>query len=434
LNQPGSGATLAEAPESDGVLMSIGDKAPAITRPVAAAGPWAEQAFTVGVTGTNGKTSTTLMVAEVLRSTGDTVAVETTIGASSVAGHFTPRGDTSFFGRMREAVNQGTSRFAIEVTSEALATGWAKKWRFDLGVFTNLTQDHLDAHGSFEHYLASKAQLFVHLGPGKTAVLNAADPSSLLLDRVIPSDVQRVWYASPRRGPALTAPHLAIERLTVSLDGTRAELVPSSFAEQLGGTVETPLIGGVFAENALAAACVGLSLNMDAHRVRQALSKLARVPGRFEVVAREPVVVVDYAHTPDALERTCDAARGLAESLGNSRLIVVFGAGGNRDPNKRGPMGEAVGARADIAVVTSDNPRREDPSVIAAAVVAGCQNAGRAQCVVEPDRRRAIERAISMAHPRDVIVVCGKGHETGQEIGDRKLPFDDAEVVRQLLS
>jgi UDP-N-acetylmuramoyl-L-alanyl-D-glutamate--2,6-diaminopimelate ligase len=373
------------------------------------------------------------MVAEVLRSTGDSIAVETTIGASLTAGHFTPRGEGSFFGRMRDAAQRGTSRFAIEVTSEALAAGWAKKWRFDLGVFTNLTQDHLDAHGSFEHYLASKAQLFVHLGPGRIAVLNAADPTSMLLDRVIPPDVQRVWYASPRRGPIVTKAHLCIDTLTLSLDGTRATLAPSPFAEQLGGTLETGLLGAVFAENALAAACVGLSLQLDPVKVRQAIAGLTRVPGRFEVVAREPAVIVDYAHTPDALERTCDAARTLAESLGNSRVIVVFGAGGNRDPKKREPMGEAVGARADVALVTSDNPRREDPQIIAAAVVAGCQRAGRAAIVAEPDRARAIDRAITMAHPRDVIVVCGKGHETGQEIGDEKLPFDDAEVVRRML-
>ncbi len=413
--------------------MQFGDHAPTITRPVAAAGSWAEPAFTVGITGTNGKTLTTLLVAEVLRSSGEEVVVETTIGVSRATDAFTPRSDSTFFDRMRDAVDRGTTRFAIETTSEALATGWAKKWRFDLGVFTNLTQDHLDAHGSFEHYLASKAQLFVHLGPGRHAVLNAADPASLLLDRVIPQDVERLFYASPKRGPFLTEPHLAIQALATTLDGTEATLAASPLAEQLGGTIKTALVGAVFAENALAAACVGLALKIDPKKILEAIAGLARVPGRFEVVARDPVVAVDYAHTPDALARTCDAGRSLTESLGNSRLIVVFGAGGNRDPKKRGPMGEAVASRADVALVTSDNPRREDPNAIAAAVIAGCRKAGRSEIVVEPDRQRAIERAIAMARPRDVIVVCGKGHETGQEIGDKKLPFDDAEVVRQIL-
>ena len=413
--------------------MHSGQVVPVIARPVAPAEPWADHLFTVGVTGTNGKTSTTLLIAEVLRSSGKEVAVETTIGSSRVAGTFTPRSESPFFERMKDIADRGISRLAIEVTSEALAAGWAKKWRFDLGVFTNLTQDHLDAHGSFEHYLASKAQLFIHLGPGCHAVLNASDPAAMLIDRVVPPDVRRIWYASPTRGPFLTKPDLAVQELTTTLEGTEIELVSSTLAERLGGKFKTQLIGPVFAENALAAAAVGLTLQTDPLKIRQAIAGLGRVPGRFEIVARAPVVVVDYAHTPDALERTCEAARSLAQSLGNSRLIVVFGAGGNRDPSKRGPMGESVGARADVALVTSDNPRREDPSAIAAAIVAGCRKAGRSEVVVELDRRQAIDRAIGMSQPRDVIVICGKGHETGQIIGETTHPFDDAEVVRTIL-
>jgi UDP-N-acetylmuramoyl-L-alanyl-D-glutamate--2,6-diaminopimelate ligase len=413
--------------------MQSGHDALPITRPVPAAGPWADPLFTVGVTGTNGKTSTTLLVAEVLRATGEPAAVETTIGASITPGEFTPRGDRPFFERMQAVAERGISRLAIEVTSEALATGWAKKWRFDLGVFTNLSQDHLDAHGSFEHYLASKAQLFIHLGPGRCAVLNAADSAALLIDRVIPSDVRRLWYASPRRGPLLTQPDLAVGELNLSLDGTEIQLAPSPLAERLGGTLQTRLIGTVFAENALAAACVGFALGVPAAQIQSGIARLPRVPGRFEVVAREPALAVDYAHTPDALVRTCEAARALARGRGNARVIVVFGAGGNRDPKKREPMGEAVGANADIALVTNDNPRREDPERIAAVITAGCRHAGRAEVIVELDRRRAIERAITLAHPNDVIVICGKGHETGQIIGDATLPFDDADVARQCL-
>ena len=413
--------------------MDSGSKAPVIARPVAAAGAWAEQLFTVGVTGTNGKTSTTLLIAEILRASGEPVAVETTIGASRTMGAFTPRGDSPFFERMQDVARRGISRLAIEVTSEALAAGWAKKWRFDLGVFTNLSQDHLDAHGSFEHYLASKAQLFVHLGPDRYAVLNAADPAATFIDKVVPPDVRRLWYASPKRGPFLVEPDLAVRELAITLDGTEIELAPSAAAEQFGGALKTRLIGSVFAENALAAACVGLALGTEPARVREAIAHLDRVPGRFEVVAREPVVIVDYAHTPDALERTCDAARSLARNLGGSRLIAVFGAGGNRDPKKREPMGEAVGASADIAIITSDNPRREDPGVIAAAITAGCRKAGRARTIVELDRRKAIDSAIGLSQPRDVIVVCGKGHETGQTIGDVTVPFDDAEVARHCL-
>jgi len=413
--------------------MQSGPNAPVTVRPVAAAGPWAENLFTVGVTGTNGKTSTTLLIAEVLRSTGTRVAVETTIGAAHESGQFRPRNESRFFDRMQAAARLGIARLAIEVTSEALAGGWAKRWRFDLGVFTNLSQDHLDAHGSFEHYLASKAQLFVHLGPGRHAILNAADPAALLLNQVIPSDVTRLWYASPKRGPFLIEPDLAVREIVTTAEGTEISLAPSRLAEALGGHLRTPLVGAVFAENALAAACVGLALQMEPSKVREGIAALGRVPGRFEIVARAPVVVVDYAHTPDALERTCQAAREVAISLGSSRVLVVFGAGGNRDPSKREPMGEAVGANADFALVTSDNPRREDPTAIANAVATGCRRRSRFEVIVELDRRRAIERAIELARPNDVVVICGKGHETGQIIQDETIPFDDAEVARQIL-
>lgn len=404
------------------------------SRPVPPAADWAAELFTVGITGTNGKTSTTLLVAEVLRAGGHAVAVETTIGAGAGSEDLVPRSTSNYFDRLQAAKHRGTSHFAIEVTSEALATGWAKRWRFDLGVFTNLTPDHLDAHGSFEHYLASKAQLFVHLGPGRTAVLNAADEAALLLSRVIPSDVERCWYFSPRRGPAHTSPNLGLSHLQLSLEGTNIRLEPSAFAEALDFELQTRLVGAVFAENALAAACVGLSMGEDAAKVKAGLLTLSRVPGRFEIVAREPVVVVDYAHTPDALARTCEAARELANAQpGGARLITVFGAGGNRDKTKRGPMGEAVGAAADIAIVTNDNPRDEDPRLIAESVADGCRRSGKSTLVVELDRRRAIQRAIELAHPHDLVVICGKGHETGQTQRGTTLPFDDSAVAREIL-
>lgn len=406
---------------------------PPITRPVAAMEPWADPLFTIGVTGTNGKTSTTLLVAEVLRASGHEVAFETTVGAGTQSNEYRSRAESAFVERMRQAAESGISRCAVEVTSEALATGWAKRWRFDLAVFTNLSQDHLDAHGSFEHYLASKAQLFVHLGPGCHAVLNAADEAAMLIDRVTPADVQRCYYASPTRGPALAPPDLAAQSLSLTLDGTVIELVPSALAEQLGGRLHTRLLGAVFAENALAAACVGLRMGLTAQQIHAGLDALSRVPGRFELVCRSPVVAVDYAHTPDALERTCKAGRELARALGNSRLLVVFGAGGNRDKTKRRPMGEAVGALADFAIVTSDNPRNEEPRDIARPIENGCRRAGRAFVMVELDRRTAITRALELARPNDVILICGKGHETGQIIGTQTLPFDDASVVRSLV-
>jgi UDP-N-acetylmuramoyl-L-alanyl-D-glutamate--2,6-diaminopimelate ligase len=413
--------------------MDSGSAAPAVLRPVRAYAPWAEPLFTIGVTGTNGKTSTTLMLTEVLRTCGHRVAAETTIGVGTETGEYHPRTEGKFYDRMRAAATDGITKMLVEVTSEALASGWAKRWRFDLGVFTNLSQDHLNAHKTFEHYLASKAQLFVHLAPGAHAVLNAADPAALFIDQVLPADVNRTWYAAPSRGEALCKADLAVQSLKLTLDGTVVALAPSEMAERLGGELTTGLIGAVFAENALAAASVGLCLQLSPEKIRQGLQSLNRVPGRFEIVARSPVVAVDYAHTPDALARTCDAGRALADALGDSRVIVVFGAGGNRDATKRRPMGEAVGARADYAIITSDNPRNEDPAAIARPVENGCRRGGRAYVTVEPDRRAAIAQALSRARPQDVILLCGKGHEVGQTIGTETLPFDDAEVTRELL-
>lgn len=394
---------------------------------------WREPLFTVGVTGTNGKTSTTLLIAEILRQAGLSVLSETTLGTSLARGEFEARG-SSFFERMRAAADNGVRHFALETTSEALAHGWAKRWRFDLGVFTNLTRDHLDAHGSFEHYLASKAQLFVHLRAGSSAVLNAADEASLLIERVTPASVRRLFYATPERGPARVASHLQLRSCSLSAQGTLLELEPSELADAFERRLQLGLVGAVFAENALAAALAGHAAGVNPAAIRSGLLALARVPGRFEIVAQSPCVAVDYAHSEDALGRTCDSARELLSQLGGARLIVVFGAGGERDRDKRKPMGVAVGARADLAIVTNDNPRSEPPEDIAHAVLAGVQAGGRARSVVELDRAAAIACALEAAGPRDVVLICGKGHERTQTQGATSAAFDDAECVRRLCS
>lgn len=405
----------------------------ALPRPVAAYAPFAEDMFTVGITGTNGKTSTTLMLVSMLRAAGLPTCFETTLGGGTQLDTLESTTREPFVERVRAAHAEGVRHLAVEVTSEALARGWSKRWRFDLGVFTNLSRDHLDAHGSFEHYLASKAQLFVHLGPGRTAVLNAADPSSHLLDRVIPGDVQRRFYAAPTRGTALFPTDLAVEELELRPDGTRARLAPSVFAEQLAGMLEIALIGHVFVENALAAALAGLALGLCPNAVQRGLRDIERLPGRFEVIARTPLVAVDYAHTPDALSRTLATARGLANEGGGARVIVVFGAGGNRDHSKRKPMGEAVGKLADYAIITNDNPRDEDPRTIAQELAAGCRRGGRVHARIVLDRRQAIQQAIESARPNDVVVICGKGHETGQAMRGAIEPFDDAATARSFL-
>jgi UDP-N-acetylmuramoyl-L-alanyl-D-glutamate--2,6-diaminopimelate ligase len=400
---------------------------PRPTRPPVA---WASGFFTFGITGTNGKTSTTHLVASIVAASGAHALAVSTVGYFVDGVRLSlPRSARGFLDAAARLHEVGGRWAAVECTSKSLAEGYAKRWRFDLGVFTNLTPDHLQTHGSWEHYLASKAQLFTHLGPGCAAVLNAADRHSLLLHRVIPADVERRWYGSPTRGTLLHTADLAAAAVEVDADGTRVRLQPSPWAEALGGELRVRMVGEVFAENALAAATAGLAAGLAPEHVVDGLERCPPVAGRFEVLSRAPCVVIDYAHGPDALARTCDTARGLA----GGRVLVVFGAGGESTPSKRRPMGEAVGARADVAIVTNDNPRGEDPQAIADMLVDGLRTGGRAQVEVELDRRRAIERALELAGPRDVVVVAGKGHETGQEVKGETLPFSDHDEIRRLI-
>ncbi|MEX1366968.1 MAG: Mur ligase family protein, partial [Nannocystaceae bacterium] len=221
-------------------------------RPTPAPLEWADDLFTIGVTGTNGKTSTVHLMAAVLAATGEPALSVSTLGyqldGRELSLHRSARG---FLQAMAALHDAGGRLAAVECTSKALAEGYAKRWRFDLGVFTNLSPDHLTTHGSWEHYLASKAQLFTHLGPGRTAVLNAADPRSLILDQVIPADVQRRWFGWRGRGPLLHDAELEASAVEVDASGTEAILCPSPWAEMLGGRLRTRMVGSVFAENAL---------------------------------------------------------------------------------------------------------------------------------------------------------------------------------------
>lgn len=413
------------------------DTLPALsaTRPVPAAAPWAEPYFSFGVTGTNGKTSTTWMIAAAVRAAGQPALRVSTLGVD-LDGEALPVGRrfAGFLATLEAARARGCRHAVVEATSLALAHGYARAWRFDLGVFTNLSPDHLTTHGTWEHYLAAKAQLFMHLGPGRVAVLNAADPHALYLDQAIPNDVTRRWYAAPTRGEPLHDPDLAADAIEVRPTGTRVRLRPSPAADALGGELSTRMVGAVFGENALAAALAGLAAGLPGEAVARGIAACPVVPGRFEIVDHgddRATVAVDYAHTPDALARTCDAARRLTGGTG--RLIVVFGAGGGATPDKRGPMGAEVGARADLAIVTSDNPRDEDPAAIAAAVVDGLRR-GAATVRVELDRAAAIALALAGARAGDVVVVAGKGHEEGQVVRGRTEPFSDVAAVRRALA
>ncbi len=407
------------------------------TRPVAPAAPWAAPFFTFGVTGTNGKTSTCRLLASALQhapSPGPVIEI-TTLGVR-LGDEILPRGKrfADFLEVMHRAADRGARYAVLEATSHGLARGYARAWRFDLGVFTNLSADHLSTHGSFEHYLAAKAQLFTHLGPGCSAILNAADAHALFLDQAMPADVRRHWFYSPSRGPELRTSDLAAAKITLTPSGTRITLDPSAHATALGGVLETQLIGEVFAENALAAALAALCAGFSGASIAAGIAACAPVPGRFEVIdhgSDRAIVAIDYAHTADALTHTCRSARLLAGPRG--RLIVVFGAGGGATPSKRVPMGEAVGRAADLALITDDNARDEDPAQIAHALAQGVQLGARARCLIDHDRSSAIATAIAMATAGDVVIIAGKGHEEGQTIAGRKLPFSDRETARSCL-
>ena len=386
------------------------------------------QLRTIATTGTNGKTTTTSMVASIVRAAGEHAARVTTVGAwldDELMPAPTPMDE--FATTVERAIACGARTLALEVTSKALASGIARRWPPHVAVFTNLTRDHLDMHGSPEAYLAAKAQLFMALPPGGTAVLNADDAASPLVREVIPDGVTVVQFSV--RDPAAT---LAARSVAVAPGAVHIELADSPLARELDHALELGVSGGVHAQNALAAALATHAAGYPAAAIRTGLAQFRGVPGRFELVGTRPLVVVDYAHTPDGLVGTLTTARELCRDAG--RVICVFGCGGNRDRGKRPQMGAIVDERADVAVLTSDNPRHEDPAAIAADVRAGVPTPPRARWLVELDRARAIELAIAEAAADDLVVIAGKGHETTQEIAGRELPFSDAEVARAAIA
>ena len=358
----------------------------------------------VGVTGTNGKTTTVAMLAGVLSAAGLAAA---SLGTLTQA-RTTPEAP-ELQARLAELRGGGHGAVAMEVSSHALDQYRVEGVRFAAAVLTNVTQDHLDYHGTMEAYFEAKARLFQ---PGRTgiAVVNRDDPwGRRLLDDL--------------RGRG--APPV----VTFGIDDAEdLDLRAASFRWR-GREITLRLQGRFNVLNALAAATCTEALGIPAGTVAAGLASVDRVRGRFEVVdaGQDFTVIVDYAHTPDGLVQALGAARELTDG----RLIVVFGAGGDRDHEKRPLMGEVAGRLADIVIVTSDNPRYEDPGAIIEAVVTGI--GPRDGVLVEVDRARAIESALAAAGPGDVVVVAGKGHETGQEVAGVIRPFDDILVVRQAL-
>jgi UDP-N-acetylmuramoyl-L-alanyl-D-glutamate--2,6-diaminopimelate ligase len=409
--------------------------------------PWSSHVFSLGVTGTNGKTTTTTYLASALACLHAPVLRVTTVGSFLDQTKLDVQADyDGFVLAMKQALDAGARRAVLECTSEALAAGFAKAWPISMGIFTNLTRDHLDSHGSPEHYLASKAQLFLHLPRGGAAILNAYDPASALLAEIIPAGVRIVGYGLPSRssGAPVLPVDLSVEHVHVGWDGTRVKLCSSERWKEFDGKIHLQAVGEMYAENALAALAAAIEAGVSMADAAAALEKTPLVPGRFEVIGTGPRAVVDYGHSPDALARTLATARMLSKG----RLMVVFGAGGGRDRGKRQAMGQAARI-ADEIVLTSDNPRHEDPAMIAAEIrrgvgfgAQGAEGDPKPQMLnqrdhssvrVILDREKAIETALQGAGFADVVVIAGRGPETQQVLASGTRRLVDAEVVRRVL-
>ncbi|HKY35160.1 MAG TPA: UDP-N-acetylmuramyl-tripeptide synthetase [Polyangiaceae bacterium] len=399
---------------------------PAVARqPPPPAPEWHGEIISHGVTGTNGKTSTVGLLAAALGTLARPVPSVTTLGAFLDDAPFAgPTTHDGMLAVLAAGLARGARHAVLEMTSEALALGYAKAWPCHGATFTNLSHDHLDAHQSPEHYLASKAQLFMALPPGGYAVLNGCDEACALLAEVLPADVRTLHYGVQSRGAPHTALDLEGVEVTISWHGSSARL--RSTSPGVPGELRLRAIGAEHVENALAAlgaAILAGALPLEAAR---AIERAAPQPGRFEVHGSGPHVVIDFAHSPDALARTLRTARQLCRG----KLWLVFGAGGNRDREKRPAMGEAARA-ADRVLLTSDNCRDEHPGAICAAIGAGLQ--GHPDVAQELDRERAISRAIAAADADDVVLVAGRGPERELQLGSRHIPLVDAEVAEAAL-
>ena len=384
----------------------------------------------IGVTGTNGKTTTTYLCKAVLESANrrvgliGTVAYE--IGAERIdASHTTP-GAVELQQLLARMVQGGLDAVAMEVSSHALAMDRTSGCEYDTAVFTNLTQDHLDYHQTMEDYFQAKLRLFTGLTPSgsksgpKRALINADDPWALRIKQAcrVP-----VWTYSLREASDIRA-----HDVRLSVDGSSFRVVTPSG----DGHVQSRLVGEHNVYNVLAAIGVGLSEGLSLDVIREGIHTVQNVPGRFERVeaGQSFTIVVDYAHTEDALVRLLAAAHALK----TGRIITVFGCGGDRDRGKRPKMGRAATERSDVVILTSDNPRTEDPMTILKEVEVGVRDALQTSGVryeMIPDRRAAIEMAIREAKRGDMVLIAGKGHEDYQIIGTQKFHFDDREVARE---
>jgi len=378
----------------------------------------------VGVTGTNGKTSTVQLLAQAWTLQGRRAGTIGTLGAG-LYGQPVPNGFTTplvlqVHALLADLRDAGADAVAMEVSSHALDQGRTDHVRFAVAAFTNLTRDHLDYHGDMHAYAAAKAKLFAWPGL-RAAVLNLDDAFGRELFAALPASVRGIGVSTSGRGDA----ELRAEGLNLDGDGIGFDLVVDGVRHR----VASPLLGRFNADNLLAVAGVLHALDAEPEAIAALLSKLQPIHGRMNRLggSGRPVVVVDYAHTPDALEQALSSLRAHA----HGRLLCVFGCGGERDAGKRPQMAAIAERLADGVIVTDDNPRGEDGDAIVADIMRGFADASRV--IVERDRARAIGLAVDAANAEDIVLVAGKGHEPYQEIAGVRHPFDDAQVAKAAL-
>jgi len=379
-----------------------------------------DQLFLVGVTGTNGKTTTALLIRHLMAAREAAAAVGT-LGVVDDAGvrpgteGLTTPGPVQVANWLRKLVDDGVRTVVMEASSHALEQRRLDGVRFAAGVFTNLTQDHLDYHADLDAYRDAKALLVDLVVADGVVVVNRDDPAWAALDPA---------GRSVRSFAVDADADVRAENIVLGAQGSRFALIADGHRRD----ATLPLLGAYNVENALAAATVALAAGLSLDEVVQGLATVPQVAGRLEAVRTEPfAVVIDFAHTPSALE----GALGAVKPLTRGRLIVVFGAGGDRDRTKRRPMAEAVRRFADVVVLTSDNPRTEDPERILDDLATGLEGAEYTRIV---DRREAICHALSVARPGDAVILAGKGHETYQVVGRDKRPFDERVIVGECLA
>lgn len=385
----------------------------------------------IGVTGTNGKTTTTYLLKSILQEAGYQVGVIGTI-QNSIGDRIVPSKNTTpdvidLQSLLAEMVDQSMDYVVMEVSSHALALERVVGCEFDVGIFTNMTRDHLDFHMTFENYLAAKAKLFQSLSAAdnqkdkKTAIINIDDEAATAI--VANTACTAITYGIHGNGD------LKAEETDIQANGTAFSIVGSF------GTMDLKLkITGLFnVYNVLSAVGAALAEGINPAMIKNALEKFQSVPGRFELVnaGQDFSVIVDYAHTPDGLENILQTAQQIARK----RIIVVFGCGGDRDRTKRPIMGKLAAVYGNIVIATSDNPRSEDPEFILAEIETGIKEGLTPGKVYEKitDRRQAIARAVELASTDDIVIIAGKGHEDYQILRDRTISFDDKEVVKEII-